>query len=240
MSLEVGNTSETVVVQGGAEIVQTQSANISTTLSVNQIANLPLVSRDTLNFVVMLPGVSTPGVNRDSTINGLPQSAINITIDGINSQDNYLKTSDGFFSRISPRLDSVEEVTVSTATPGAESGGQGAVQIKFVTRRGNNEFHGSLYEYHRNPVLNSNYWFNNRDLPQLHTDTVSSAVRRLNRVSIRTSARRKGIGFFSINTASALVVRSSFQKGFSAPQALTDGTERSSLLITKSSGFQAR
>ncbi len=171
VNLEVGSTSETVVVQGGAEIVQTQSANISTTLSVNQIANLPLVSRDTLNFVVMLPGVSTPGVNRDSTINGLPQSAINITIDGINSQDNYLKTSDGFFSRISPRLDSVEEVTVSTATPGAESGGQGAVQIKFVTRRGNNEFHGSLYEYHRNPALNSNYWFNNRDLPQLHADT---------------------------------------------------------------------
>ena len=64
--------------------------------------------------------MSTPGVNRDSTINGLPQSAINISIDGINSQDNYLKTSDGFFSRISPRLDSVEEVTVSTATRSRE------------------------------------------------------------------------------------------------------------------------
>src|SRR5678815_637570 len=171
ISLEVGSTSESVIVQGAGEIVQTQSANIATTLSVNQIANLPLVSRDTLNFVVMLPGVDTPGINRDSTIHGLPQTAINITLDGINVQDNYLKTTDGFFSRISPRLDSVEEVTVSTATPGAESGGQGAVQIKFVTRRGNNEFHVSIYEYHRNPWLNSNYWFNNRDLPALHDDT---------------------------------------------------------------------
>lgn len=169
--LEVGSTSESVIVQGAGEIVQTQSANIATTLSVNQISNLPLVSRDTLNFVVMLPGVDTPGINRDSTIHGLPQTAINITLDGINVQDNYLKTSDGFFSRISPRLDAVDEVTVSTATPGAESGGQGAVQIKFVTRRGNNEFHGSIYEYHRNPWLNSNYWFNNRDLPALHDDT---------------------------------------------------------------------
>jgi hypothetical protein len=36
-----------------------------------------------------------------------------------------------------------------------------AVQIRFVTRQGSNELHGSLYWYHRNPALNSNYWFNN-------------------------------------------------------------------------------
>ena len=88
----------------------------------------------------------------------------NITIDGVSSMDNYNRTSDGFFSRVRPSLDSIEEVTVSTATPGAESGGQGAVQIKFVTRSGNNEYHGSLYEYHRNPALNANDWFNNRDI----------------------------------------------------------------------------
>src|SRR5262249_26278554 len=62
-------------------------------------------------------------------------------------------------------LDAIEEVTVSTANPGAESAAHGATQIKFVTRRGNNEFHGSVYQYHRNPALNANYWFNNRDLP---------------------------------------------------------------------------
>jgi hypothetical protein len=161
--LEVGTASESVVVQGGGEIVQTQTANISTTLQVKQIANLPLQTRNVLDFVVFLPGTSTTGGPRGSVINGLPQSALNITIDGLNTQDNTLKTSDGFFSYISPRLDAIEEVTVSTATPGAESGGQGAVQVKFVTRQGTNEFHGSLYEYHRNPVLNSNYWFNNRD-----------------------------------------------------------------------------
>ena len=82
----------------------------------------------------------------------------------MNSQDNYNRTGDGFFSRVRPSLDAVEEVTVSTATPGAESGGQGAIQIKFVTRSGNNEYHGSLYEYMRNPVLNANDWFNNRDI----------------------------------------------------------------------------
>ncbi len=165
VTLEMGEISETVVVTGGGEILQSHSANIATTINVNQIANLPLVSRNPLNFVVLLPGVNTARGNRDSTINGLPSSAIDITLDGINIQDNFNKTSDGFFTRVPVSLDSVQEVTVSTATPEAQGGGMGAVQIKFVTRQGSNEFHGGLYWYHRNPWLNSNYWFNNRDLP---------------------------------------------------------------------------
>jgi hypothetical protein len=72
------------------------------------VSNLPLVSRNALDFITFLPGVNTPGGNRDSTVNGLPQSTINITIDGMNIQDNYLKTTDGFFARMSPRLDAVE------------------------------------------------------------------------------------------------------------------------------------
>jgi len=163
VGLEVGAANETVTVQGGGEVVQTQTANITTTLNVNQISNLPLVSRNPVNFIVLLSGVSTPTNNRASTINGLPTSAIDITLDGINIQDNFQKSTDGFFTRVPPSLDSVEEVTVSTATPEAQGGALGAVQIKFVTRGGTNEFHGSLYEYHRNPWLNSAYWFTNRD-----------------------------------------------------------------------------
>ena len=164
ISLEVGAASESVVVQGGAEVLQTQSASISTTITGRQITETPLTSRDALDLVLLLPGTNTPGRPRTSTINGLPKGSLNITIDGVNVQDNILKSSDGFFTYVRPRLDAVDEVTVSTATPGAESAGEGAVQIKFVTRSGTNEYTGSLYEYHRNPFLNANYWFNNRDL----------------------------------------------------------------------------
>ncbi len=163
VALEVGQATETVVVQGGAQIVQTQTANITTTLNANQIINLPLVSRNPVNFVTSMVGVNTPRGNRDSTINGLPQSAIDITLDGINVQDNFNKTGDGFFVRVAPTLDSIEEVTVSTSNPEAVGGAMGAVSIKFVTRSGGNDFHGSLYEYHRNTALNTAYWFTNRD-----------------------------------------------------------------------------
>jgi hypothetical protein len=165
MKLEVGSQAETVTVEAVGAILQTQSATVSTTLVGRQIVDLPLVSRDALDLVLFLPNVNTPGRPRSSTVDGLPKGALNITIDGINVQDNLLKSSDGYFTYIRPRLDAIQEVTISTATAGADSTGEGAVQIKFVTRGGTNEYRGSIYEYHRNPVLNSNYWFNNRDLP---------------------------------------------------------------------------
>src|SRR4029077_15355894 len=102
---------------------------------------------------------------RDSTISGLPKSSINITLDGMSIQENYLKTSDGFFARLQPGADAVEEVTVTTAANTADVSGQGGAQIKFVTRSGSNTLSGSVYEYYRNDKFNANTWFNNRDLP---------------------------------------------------------------------------
>jgi hypothetical protein len=165
VKLEVGGIEETVVVQSGSEVVKTQSSTVSTTLSSKQIASLPLTSRSALDFVVNLAGVNTPGNARDSTVNGLPQGAINITMDGMSIQDNYLKTTDGFFARVSPRLDSIEEVTVTSAANGADSAGQGAVNIRFVTKSGTNVFKGSAFHTLRHDGLNANTFFNNRNLP---------------------------------------------------------------------------
>lgn len=162
-ALEVGGLTEQVVVSSTSEIIQTQSSTISSTINTNQITKLPLASRSAMDFVTFMPGVSTPGGSRDSTISGLPQSSINITLDGVNIQDNTLKTGDGFFALVSPRLDAVEEVTITTAAQGADGAGQGAVQVKFVTRSGTNLFSGSGYEYFRSDKLNANTWFNERD-----------------------------------------------------------------------------
>jgi hypothetical protein len=163
VALQVGGLEETVIVEGGSEIIQTQSPAVTATLDANQILKLPTGSRSALDFITTLPGVNTPGGSRNSTINGLPQSSINITIDGISAQDNHLKTGDGFFARVSPRLDAIEEVTVSTAAQDAASTGMGAVQIRFVTRSGSNNFSGSSYYYLRHYDFNANTWFNNRD-----------------------------------------------------------------------------
>jgi hypothetical protein len=167
--LEVGAASETVTVTSGGSVIQTESANVSSTITGRQIGELPWATRDAMQLVLTLPGIQTPGTPRTSSVNGLPKSSLNITLDGANIQDNLLKSSDGFFTSTQAKSDAVEEVTVSTATPGAESAGEGAVQIKFVTKQGSNNFRGGVFWQHRNTALNSNYYFNNiNGLPRDH------------------------------------------------------------------------
>lgn len=169
--LAPGGVEETVVVGGATDIVQTQATAVATTLSARQIANLPLAGRAAFDLASFMPGVtSTDGTVRGATVNGLPQSAVNITLDGMNIQDNYLKTSDGMFTRVSPRLDAVEEVTIATAAQGADMAGQGGVQVKFVTKSGTNKYDGSAYYYLRRDWMNSNTWFN------LHRNVDASGV----------------------------------------------------------------
>ncbi len=162
--LDVGALAETVVVEAASSLLQTQTAAVSTTLDIKQVTNLPLASRNALEFMASMPGVQTGGGVRDSIVNGLPQSAINITMDGASVQDNYNKSTDGFYARLSPQIDAVEEVTISTAANNVDANGQGAIQVRFATRRGSNELRGSVYSYFRHDALNANDWFNNRDL----------------------------------------------------------------------------
>jgi len=161
VTLQVGAPSEEIQVTGSGEVLNTTSATVANTITGRQITDLPFASRNALDLVLFLPGTNSPARPRQSTVNGLPKGGLNITLDGVNVQDNLLKSSDGFFTYIQPKTDAVDEVTVSTATPGAENSGEGAVQIKFITKSGSNTYTGSLYEYMRNPSFNANYYFNN-------------------------------------------------------------------------------
>src|SRR5215204_1026581 len=164
-TLEVGELKETVTVTGAAaELINTQTATVTATMNMEQIAQIPMPTREVLNAVTFLVGVNQTGIARgEATVNGLPESFLNITLDGVSNQDTFNKSTDGFFSPVRPRQDAVEAVTVTSAAGGADVGGHGAITINFVTRQGSNRFAGSAYEYFRDPRLNSNYWFNKRD-----------------------------------------------------------------------------
>uniref|UniRef100_Q01S00 TonB-dependent transporter Oar-like beta-barrel domain-containing protein n=1 Tax=Solibacter usitatus (strain Ellin6076) TaxID=234267 RepID=Q01S00_SOLUE len=162
MKLEVGAATETVEVVGGAEIVQTSSAAVSSTIGARQIFELPFATRNAVELLVTQPGVQTPTNPRSSSVNGLPRGALNVTIDGMNTQDNMLKSSDGFFSYVYPTVDSLDELTVTTSAGSADSSGQGAAQIKFTTKSGSNQFHGGGFYQRRQTGWDSNYYFNNQ------------------------------------------------------------------------------
>ncbi len=167
--LEVGAVSDSVTVSGGAQLMETESATISSTLTGRQINDLPFPSRNALDLAINQAGASTPGTQVTSTFNGLPQSSVNTTLDGVNIQDSLLKSEsgNGFLAWLMPRVDSTAEVTIQTTALDAASSGDGASQIRFVTKSGTNEFHGGVFSQNRNSFFDANYYFNNeRGLPR--------------------------------------------------------------------------
>jgi hypothetical protein len=161
LTLEIGQLEETVVVTSSSELINTENGTVAATLNSDQLTRMPTATRNALNAVAFLPGVNTTGTNRDSTINGLPENFLSITLDGVSNNDNFLRNTDGFFASVTPRQDAVEAVSVTLSAAGAQvGGGAGAVTMAFQTRSGGNRFTGSAYEYYRSPRFNTNYVFN--------------------------------------------------------------------------------
>src|SRR6185369_7534937 len=148
LTLEVGAIAETVEVSSGAEVLETTSATVTTNLTAEQVRDLPIPSRNSTDLLMTQPGSNTPAGPRNTTFNGLPQSTLNMSMDGINIQDNTLKNGSGgaLYPVVYPRLDAIEEVSVTSFAAGAESLAEGGVQIKFVTKSGTNQWHGGAFD----------------------------------------------------------------------------------------------
>jgi hypothetical protein len=160
IQLNVGSTTESVEVIAAGMMLETTSNEVGNTINVQQINNLPYTSRDALNFSLLTAGAVTTSGN--STFNGLPNASMNITLDGVNNNSQRFKSGGTSFYTFAPaRLDAMEEVTVSTSGMNADQSGEGAMNIRFTTKRGTDKFHFHVLEQFANEDLNANSWFNN-------------------------------------------------------------------------------
>src|SRR6185312_7659154 len=117
-------------------------------------------NRSPQGFVLTQPGV-TSNAGTDAVINGMRPSFVNVTFDGINIQDNFIRTNDVTYSPNMLLLDQVAEITVSTSNA-ATSAGAGSSQIAFTSPSGTNTIHGSAYWSNRNNAYSANSWFSNQ------------------------------------------------------------------------------
>ncbi len=161
VSLEVGQVSEAVVISGALQdVINTTNATLTNVINTRQVRDLPLLGRNPLDLARLQAGVAVTGDDtRNASVGGLRGSATNVTQDGINAMDNFVKTS-SFFAISAPSLDSTSEFSVTVGTVGSDAG-RGVAQVKMVTKSGSNEFHGRLFYQHRNDALNANTFFNN-------------------------------------------------------------------------------
>lgn len=161
VTLEVSTQAEVVEVTAEVQGVQTDNAVLGANISNEQIRRLPQLNRSPLALITTQAGVTYNG-RTNTTINGMRPSFTNVTIDGINIQDNFIRTNGLDFLPNMLLMDQVAEMTIITSNTTAADG-NGASQVKFVTPSGTNELHGGLYWYNRNNIAAANTWFGNRN-----------------------------------------------------------------------------
>jgi hypothetical protein len=121
-----------------------------------------LNGRNTLGFARLVPGQQTPLGNNDTHFNGLPGGAVNVTTDGINNASNGFKSGGTvFFQTVAARVGAVQEIAVETGGLGAESGAESGANLKFITKRGTDHYHGNLYWQPTSSQFNANSWLRN-------------------------------------------------------------------------------
>jgi hypothetical protein len=179
VALEVGAVSETVSITAGTDAaLNTSDATIGTSFENRRIAQLPLNARNVVSLLSLQTGVTPSGY-----VNGGRSDQANITLDGvdINEQQRGLDvvTDEAFASVLRSTPDSLQEFRVITTNPNAEQGRSSGAQVSLITKSGTNDYHGSLYHYHRNTVTTANDFFNNQagvPRPQLLRNIFGGAI----------------------------------------------------------------
>src|ERR1700733_7614269 len=167
--LEVGQTTDQVTVEAGAQLVQTEDSSLSRNVDRRVWATIPPETRSSNVFFALLPG-SEPSIvsqvaDRGPAVNGTRPGSGNFMVEGFNNNDQSLGGagtsygSGGALTTISP--DAIEEYRVIDGTPPAEYGRSGGFVTDTVLKSGTNQWHGSLFEYNRIQALAANSFFSN-------------------------------------------------------------------------------
>ena len=176
VTLEVGQVGEVVNVESQVTAVNTVDASIGNAFTQTQVRQLPLQTRNVVELLSIQPGVTPTG-----EVMGARRDQNNVTLDGVDANDNQnsgilavagatangsnangVPLESGFNAALPVPLDSVQEFRVTVGGQNANLGRSSGGQVSLITKSGSNEWHGSLYEFHRNTVTSANNWFSNR------------------------------------------------------------------------------
>ncbi len=168
VTLEIGAVSERVVVSGeNVAQVETQSAELATTITSTQLSELELNGRNFTQLITLTPGVGNSGTRGEADV-GVNGSILYNVNGGRNEYNNWeldggsiMDSGSNQTLNLYPSLDSISEVRVMTSNYGAQYGLNGSGTVEVETKSGTNQFHGDLYEYVRNDDFNANGFFNN-------------------------------------------------------------------------------
>ncbi|HTA46744.1 MAG TPA: carboxypeptidase-like regulatory domain-containing protein [Bryobacteraceae bacterium] len=173
--LELGAQTEQVTVEANAEVLQTATSTLGTTVTSQQVVELPLSNRNYTQILGLSAGVASNVNNatafgkatQDFSVNGADPGQNNYQMDGVaidNTANSGSSNDSGIYGGIGiPNPDALQEFKIQTSTYDASYGRNPGANVNVVTKSGSNAFHGSLWEFLRNEDLNANSFFDNRD-----------------------------------------------------------------------------
>jgi Carboxypeptidase regulatory-like domain/TonB dependent receptor len=177
--LTIGELTEVVSVQDGAPVLNTESATVSTVVDRSFVENIPLNGRSFQTLIALTPGVVLTATSQNDqgqfSVNGQRADANYFTVDGVSANfgvtgaPTLVQTAGGALPALSASggtnslvsVDATQEFRVQTSTFAPEFGRTPGGQISIATRSGTNAFHGTLFDYFRNDVLDARDWFVN-------------------------------------------------------------------------------
>jgi outer membrane receptor protein involved in Fe transport len=161
-TMQIGQAKELVEVTTEAPLVDTTTTQLGAVMNTQQVASLPLNSRDTYQLLQLQPGVMSTVGSSNSLVFG-SDSAGAVSVNGGRGRSNNFSVNGGdandLFANlptVQPSPDSIQEFRVLTNTFDAEYGRNSGSVVNVVTKSGTNQWHGSTYEFFRNKVLNAN------------------------------------------------------------------------------------
>lgn len=163
--MTLGAVTQTVNVSAETEALNTTDATLGNAIANRTIQNLPMEDRNVPDLLSLQPGVLYLGHaidaqsdSRTGTVNGVRSDQDNITMDGLDDNDQTLGLA--FTGILRETLDSIDEFRVTTLMANSDQGRSAGAQVNQVTKSGTNQFHGAAYEYNRNTTTAANDWFN--------------------------------------------------------------------------------
>ena len=182
--MSVGQVTNTVTVTSSGEAtLNTTDASIGNVISRRRLQELPIQIRNSPAALIGLqPGVvgnnvGTGATNRVGSVTGSRADQGNITIDGIDAND---QATGQFAATVgNAPIDAIQEFRTVSTNPGSSEGRSSGGQIQMVTKGGSNAFHGSLREYNRTALTAANTFFNNKtgvERPQLTRNQFGGSV----------------------------------------------------------------
>jgi hypothetical protein len=165
ISLTLGSETQTVEVAEGADLLQTENADVSTTITMDQTQNLPNPGNDITFYAQTVPGavMNTQGGYGNFEVFGLPATSNNFTLNGGQEDDPFLNLNNSGPSNLLLGNNDIAQVNVITNAYSSEYGTFGGAQVLSISRSGGNKFHGNADYWYNGSVLNANNWFLNNE-----------------------------------------------------------------------------